>query len=132
MTYAVTFDDVEVTIPAALRAALTAWPDLYVGRNTPTPTRPYMILVRRQGGIPRRVYDQPRLGFDVWAPTDQEANDLSRDLVRAMYALDARGEIKALSMSGPSEIPNADTVSRIRYLSADFRTRGSTLKEPTP
>jgi hypothetical protein len=72
-------------------------------------TRPdRFVVVRRDGGSVRGVFDRPRITLDVWAKTDQDVANLAR-LVTAL-AFDAPGTngcVRVEHLSGPLDVTEA-------------------------
>jgi hypothetical protein len=127
MAALIRFPDVEKLLPPLLRPELvTAWPGVYVGRDRAA-DQPLAVLLRRQGGTPRRLTDSPRVGFTVWAPDDDQANELALDTVAALWRLNGNGTLSRLSMTGLAEIQDNSTPYRRRYFNADFRLRGKDI-----
>jgi hypothetical protein len=65
-----------------LRGAFVGRPEsyasgVYFDRRVPTSRRDRMVIVRRDGGSLTGLFDQPRVAFDVWAKTDQDATNLA-------------------------------------------------------
>ena len=64
--------DVELWATGYLRAALAGRPELvaasvHVSNQKPTTNKPRTVVVRRDGGPQRGLFDFPRLGVRVWA-----------------------------------------------------------------
>ena len=128
---AVIFPDVELWATGYLRTALAARGEayasgVYVSNSKPTTNRPRTVVVRRDGGPQRGVFDFPRLTVRVWADVEKEAADLAR-LVQALLVV-APGNgpvVRVTSLSGPQGIP--DDSQPQKYLSVELQTRGSAL-----
>lgn len=75
------------------------------GRKVPNPRLDRMVIVRRDGGSVRGLFDRPRITLDVWAKTDKDAADLAA-LVTAL-AFDAPGTngcVRVEHLSGPNDV----------------------------
>lgn len=112
--------DVEMYLPAMLRPSLPE--GTYVGRKAPAQRRPYMVTIRRQGGPTRRFMDYPRIGINLWAPSDTEVNNLAATVTEALNALEGKGQIKTMNVYGMVEVPEASELTQ-RYLTADLSVR---------
>ncbi len=105
------FPDVEATLVTFLRAALTARAepyaaDVHVSNALPNPRPARAVIVRRDGG--RRldnIREAARVGVNVWAATEKDANDLSR-MVSAL-----------LHSQAPVPVMHVDTISALSPLS---------------
>lgn len=125
----VLFDDIELWATGRLRALLESRTepyaqDVFVGRKTPNPRRTRMVTVRRDGGGRGRILEQPRLGINVWADTEKDANDLAR-LVASLLAASPDGDpvTSATITSGPYSIQDESRSER-RYFTAELVARG--------
>lgn len=122
----VLFPDYELLATQYLRDALTDYPHpVYIGRDVPAERKDYMVTVRHNGGTPRlgqRMLDRPILGVNVWAPSEQAANDLAR-FVRAHLT---HGLGKRALASGPAEVSDETGLAR-RYFTVSFTARGAAL-----
>lgn len=90
--------------------------NVYFDRAVPSTRRDRMVIVRRDGGSVSGLFDRPRVAFDVWAKTEQDATNLA-SLVVAL-ALDAPGTsscVRVTHMSGPNSV--ADPSGQPRRLS---------------
>ncbi len=139
MTPNVLMPDVVLWATGHLRSVLTSRPEpytsnVYVGDKMPTtadnkPTRKdRMVIVRRDGG--RRLdgaRETSTLGIQVWAKSDQEANDLSR-LVRALLWAAPNGApvVRVDDSTGPITIPD-ESGQPCRYLVVEVVVRGTPL-----
>jgi hypothetical protein len=122
--------DVELILTGYLRAALGARPEPYAAgvrvSNAKVGNTARQVVIRRDGGAQRGVFDFPRLGVRVWADVEQEASDLAR-LVQALL-LDAAGSngiVRATSLSGPSGVP--DEAQPQKYLTVELTIRCTDL-----
>jgi len=127
----VIFPDVELWATGYLRAALAARPESYatgafVSNKKPSANRRKTVVVRRDGGPQRGLFDFPRLAVRVWDDDEQTASDLAR-LVQALLVVSpGNGPVVAASvLSGPQGIP--DDSQPQKYLSVELQTRGSAL-----
>lgn len=95
-----------------LRGALVGRTESYAqgvhfDRKVPNPRRDRMVIVRRDGGNVSGVFDNPRISFDVWAKTEQDATDLSRLIVAlAFEAAGVDGCTRVRHNSGPNSVPD--------------------------
>ena len=134
----VLFDDLELWATTALRAALVArsepyTDDVYVGRDMPfnavtkePERRPRMVTIRRDGG-PRldATRELARVGVNVWAETDQDANDLARMVAALLWSLpDGEPVCKVTQTLGPSAIADESRQPRI-YMTFELIARGA-------
>jgi hypothetical protein len=130
---AIVFPDVELWAVGYLKAQLDARPETYaadveVNTKTPNPRPPKLVTVRRDGGpLLDLVRETARLGVNVWAPHEADANDLTR-LVRALLGAAAgHGPVLRVSgLFGSSAIPEASGNHR-RFFTVELVVRGSTL-----
>ena len=129
---ALVFPDIELVLTQRIRAALNARSEVYaqsvhVSTSVPNPRKDRMVTVRRDGGTISAVSDRPRVGINVWAPTEQQANDLARLVVAILRSLPNGAPILAVpSISGPSPVADESAQPR-RYLTAELHTRGVPL-----
>lgn len=135
----VLFDDLEMWATGVLRTALVArsepyTDDVYVGRDKPLnavtgepENRPRMVTIRRDGG-PRdgtAPFETARVGVNVWAETDPDANDLARMTAALLWASPDGDPVTRVSIvSGPSVIDDPSRQPR-RYITAELRARGT-------
>ena len=89
---ALVFPDIELILTQRIRAALNARSEAYaqnvhVSTSVPNPRKDRMVTVRRDGGPTTAHRDQPRVGINVWATTEQHATDLSRLVVAILRSL---------------------------------------------
>ena len=128
------FGDVEMFVVKHLQAALvgTAASGFKVDNKVPNPRPARLVQVRRDGGLqssPRQ--ESARMGVNVWAPSDQEANDTA-SLVRALLAQAAGTTrvgvfVKRVTTSGPSPVPEDATDTFHKYFTAELLALGSAL-----
>lgn len=120
------FPDVELLLTGYLRQHLG--PAVYVGRKVPDQHEPRMVTVRRQGGEAfSRFMDRARIGVNVWAPTDREANDLASTVRALLHKASGEGLIKNLRSQGPAEV-DSDIPLPHRYFTAEFHVKGAALQ----
>jgi hypothetical protein len=93
-----------------LRGALVGRPEsyasgVYFDRAVPTTRRDRMVIVRRDGGNVTGLFDRPRVSFDVWAKTEQDATNLASLIVAlALEAPGANGCVRVTHTSGPNSV----------------------------
>lgn len=78
---------------------------VYLDRRVPAPRRDRMVIVRRDGGFIRGLFDFPRVSLDVWAKKEQDATNLAALMVG--LALGAPLDSDAVSVthiSGPNDV----------------------------
>lgn len=122
--------DIEAVLTDYLRDQLAVRPDardVLVATSVPVQRRARMVILRRDGG--RRldlVRDQARIAVRVWAPTDEQAVDLTQ-LVRALLAAAVGiGPIRAVSENaGPTAVTDPSGQA-LRYLVLDITARSVT------
>lgn len=117
--------DIELLMTGLLREALPE--GTFVGRTAPSARRNRMVTVRRQGGPTGRVMDRPRLGFNVWAPSAEEANDLYNTIAGLLheFTTDSSNPIKSAAVYGMVEIREPTELEQ-RYFTADVSVRTTT------
>lgn len=81
---------------------------VYFDRKVPNPRRDRMVIVRRDGGQVRGVFDHPRVALDVWAKTEQDATDLANLMVALAQVapLAGAGVTAVTHISGPNAVPD--------------------------
>lgn len=123
--------DVELWATGYLRAALAARGEafaqgVFVSNQRPTSNRRRTVVIRRDGGPQRGLFDFPRLGARVLADLEQEAADLSRLVQALLLASPGNGPVlRAASLSGPSGVPDESQFQK--YLTLELTTRGLSL-----
>lgn len=125
----VIFADLELWATGYLRAALAdyGYPAMFVSNTRGTQAT--AVWVRRDGGAQRDlVHETPRLGVNVFAPTEQAVADLARTVSALLVAADTAPVIRVTQVSGPS--PIADSTPR-RFMTFELIVRGAELA-PTP
>jgi len=121
----------EMVFPAALRSALAGRPEayaqsVYVGKNVPNPRRDRMVTFRRDGGPSSEWTDHPRLGVNVWATTDADADNLAR-LVAALLPTLVGPQVDSVTvLSGPTDVTDTSGQPQ-RYITAEAATRAANL-----
>jgi len=128
---AVVFPDVELWATTYLRAALAARSEpvaagVGVANDKAKTSAVKKVVVRRDGGPQRGLFDFPRLTVRVWAPVEQDASDLAR-LVQALLIVSPGSGpvVAATSLSGPQGVP--DDSGPQKYMSVELKTRGVNL-----
>lgn len=129
---AILFPDAESWAVSYLTTALTGRAETYasgvvVGVGVPSPRPARLVTVRRDGGPNKGMFDQPRLGVNVWAETEEDVIDLA-ELVSALLRI-APGDGTCTAMrqlSGASPVPDESAQPR-RYSSFEATLRGSAL-----
>jgi hypothetical protein len=126
----VIFPDVELWATSYLRTALAShgYPGMFVSNKRETQTT--AVWVRRDGGPAGQVLETPRLGVNVYAPTEQAVTDLARTVSALLRAApDGAPVTRVTQVSGPSPIPDASGPRR--YMTFELVVRGADLA-PTP
>ena len=122
--------DAELLVTGYLRTALSTRTEPYAASvrvsNAKAGTNARQVVVRRDGGPQRGLFDFPRLGVRVWAATEQDATDLAR-LVQALLlnSPGTSGIVQATSLGGPSPVP--DAAGPHRYLTVELKIRCAAL-----
>jgi hypothetical protein len=117
-----------------LRAALTARTEpyasgAYLDRKVPATRRDRMVIVRRDGGNVSGMFDRPRVTFDVWAMTEQDATDLAALVVAlALRAPLSGGVLSVRHASGPNSV--ADPSGQPRRLASIEAVHRATVLSP--
>ena len=77
-------------------------------RRVPNPRPDRLVAVRRDGGSVTGLFDQPRVSFDVWAKTEQDATDLANLVVALSLVapLADAGVASVRHISGPNSVPD--------------------------
>lgn len=131
MTTPIIFPDLELWATTYLRATLAdyGYPGMFVDNKRGTQTT--AVWVRRDGGAQLdQVREAPRLGVNVFAPTEQAATDLARTVSALLVAApDGQPVLKVTQTLGPSPIPDASGPRR--FLTFEVLVRGVELA-PTP
>lgn len=113
-----------------LAAALDARPEPYctgvlVATKVPNPRVPRLVAVRRDGGLPQLLVDNPRLSFRVYAETDRDADDLAQMVIGLLVrAADGSPVVSVTPESGPSDITD-ESKQPARYVVVSLRTVGA-------
>lgn len=111
-----------------LRSVLLGRPESYargvkVDRKVPKERPDRLVVVRRDGGVVSGFLDRPRVAFDVWAKTEQDATDLA-SLVTALALLapGTNGCKKVEHLSGPNAVvESSGTPRRLSLIEATHR-----------
>jgi hypothetical protein len=130
MTSPIIFPDVELWATGYLRTALAnyGYPGMFVSNKREKQTT--AVWVRRDGGPAGQVLETPRLGVNVFAPSEQAVTNLARTVSALLCAApDGSPVTRVVQMSGPSPIP--DESGPRRYMTFELTVRGSALA-PTP
>ena len=129
---ALVFPDIEQVLAGRIRAALTGRieahaQNVYVSNKTPTPRRDRMVIVRRDGGPVTATRDQPRVGINVWATSEQHATALASLVTAILRGLPDGSPILAVPfVSGASPVAD-ESEQPLRYFTAEIHTRGAPL-----
>lgn len=130
---AIIYPDVELLLCDYLRTRLAARPEpyaagVYVGITIPGTRRDRMVIPRRDGGTEGEMRDQARLSFQIFAKSEQDANDLARLVLALLRAMPATvpAVIHVSVQSGPTVIPD-ESGQPMRYVVAEVHTRGADL-----
>ena len=116
-----------------LRGALVGRPEsyaqgVYFDRAVPKERRERMVIVRRDGGTVSGVFDRPRVAFDVWAKSEQDATNLARLVIAlALEAAGTAGCVRVRHASGPNSV--ADPSGQPRRLASVEATHRVTVLE---
>lgn len=98
----ITFPSSLGTVVRAVRASLTGFPGVAVHPKLPDDKVRLMVTVRDDGGTPRNGVSRRRHGFNVWADSPVEAEEL------AIAVADAcRSELAALEVTDPIEVSDS-------------------------
>lgn len=124
------FPDAELWATAYVRAYLDD--GTYVGNRKPVEREPdRIVVIRRNGGISTRRFrrfDRPRLGINIWAPTEREANELAERVRAAFLKANDEGVIKDAIISGAADITPDGTEKPHKYLTVDYLARGTQIE----
>jgi hypothetical protein len=119
--------DAELVVTGIIRTALSGRAESYTSNvrvsNAKAGPSARQVVVRRDGGPQRGLFDFPRLGVRVWAATEQDATDLA--LMAQAILLNSPGHpsgiVQATSLSGPSPVP--DAAGPHRYFTVELKIR---------
>ena len=115
--------DVETLVPALLRDRLGDAAD-HVGNFRHEHWAGRIVVVRRDGGGVKGVFDRPRLSVRVWVDDAYECIDLAREVRSHVLALPgSEGITRATVMSGPNLIQ--DDGGPQAYLMCELTVRAS-------
>jgi hypothetical protein len=127
VTTPIIFPDVELWAVGYLRTALASYgyPGMFVSNRRETQTT--AVWVRRDGGPTLdAVREAPRLGVNVFAPTEQAVTNLARTVSALLRAgADGVPVVRVTQTSGPSPIP--DESGPRRYMTFELIVRGTEL-----
>jgi len=125
------FPDLELWATAYLRTQLAAYgyPSVFVSNRREAQAT--AVWVRRDGGPQLdQVREAPRLGVNVFAPSEQAVINLARTVSALLVAApDGAPVLKVTETLGPS--PIADATGPRRFMSFEVLVRGAELA-PTP
>ena len=131
MTTPIIFPDVELVICEYLRTALAdyGYPGIFVSNRRESQAT--AVWVRRDGGPEQsKVLEVPRLGVNVFAPSEKAVTDLARTVSALLRAApDGSPVTRVTQTSGPS--PIADESGPRRFMTFELTVRGADLA-PTP
>src|SRR5690349_2931272 len=123
-------DDIELWATTKLRALILARTEqytdnVYVSNTVPSVRPDRMVIVRRDGGGRLdAVREAPRLGVNVWAKTEQDANDLARMVAALLWASPDGDPVSKVTITGgPYAIPE-QSPHHVRYLTAELISHG--------
>ena len=112
-----------------LRGALADRTETYAtgvkfDRKVPNPRADRMVIVRRDGGNVSGLLDRPRVAFDVWAKTEQDATNLAALIVAlAFEAPGTEGCVRVQHLSGPNSVADpSGQPRRLALIEATHRT----------
>lgn len=126
----VAFPDAVLVVIDYLREKM---PDLMVGSRVPEDRPSQFVRVRRTGGLRRTlVNDRPRIDFQCWARTEEEAETLmSRVRAYTLAMAGTRGTTtvyRVREVGGPQWMPDNES-NQPRYgFAVEFSTRGTELE----
>lgn len=98
--------------------------DVHFDRRVPSTRRDRMVICRRDGGAVEGLFDRPRVAFDVWAKTEQDATNLANLIIAlALKApLAGAGVTNVRHLSGPNSVPEpSGTPRRLSLIEATHR-----------
>lgn len=130
----IVFPDAELWATTALRAALVGRGEAYlsgvkVSNAVPAARPDRLVTIRRDGGAAVGVFDNPRLGVNVWARTEQDATDIARLVAALFWSLPGDGVCVSMRMvGGPNPIPDESGAKR-RFMTFEARLRGTPLED---
>lgn len=123
-------DDIELWATARIRALLATRSEpyamnVYVSNTTPSARRDRMVIIRRDGGGRLdAVREAPRLGINVWAKTEQDANNLGR-MVAALLAASPDGNpVSRVTITGGPYAVEESSTHEVRYITAEVISKG--------
>lgn len=126
----VVFPDIVTVLTSEYRTRLPAHGQSGVtvaGTKPPKPRKERMVVFNRDGGPTDGLRDKPRVRCRVWAPHDDQANNLAGVVAAIAQELPLAGVVLlARKLSGPIDVPD-DNDQPQRYLLFEFHTRGTPL-----
>lgn len=125
----VAYPIVEMVFPAALRSALALRSEPYasgvtVGKKVPSTMPARLVTFRRDGGASGEWTDHPRLGINVWATSDADADNLARLVVALLPTLVGPQIDHVTVLSGPTDVTDVSGKPQ-RYITAEAATRAA-------
>lgn len=130
---AIVYPDVEGLVCDYLRAALVGRSeayatDVYIDIKIPNPREPVMVIPRRDGGSEGELRDQARVSFQVFAESEQDANDLAALVLALLRAMPGQvaDVLQVAVQSGPTAVGDPSAKPK-RYIVAEIHTRGAQL-----
>ena len=116
-------EDLDIIVPQLVRQRIPAkWAGVFIGRTMPEATRPRAVLIQRSGGPFLDILrDQALMTVNVFGSTEQEVNDLAKD-VRAVLQSLHRNPFKRVEVSGPAPVENSTPQ---RFMTMDLINRRS-------
>lgn len=128
MSTPVVFPDAELWVCGYLQTTLPTYGYSGVFVSNRRENQPTAVWVRRDGGAALdQVREGPRLGVNVFAPTEQQATDLARTVAALLVAApDGDPVCRVTQTSGPAGVADEGRAAR-RYMTFDLVVRGSEL-----
>lgn len=99
--------DLETILPGLVYNALkTKYPGLFTTRSAPSDvtSRPVVVLQYAGGGPRNKLLDDINVSVDVYATSEKQANDLSRDVRGVLDSLMGHSPIIEISTTVPVPI----------------------------
>lgn len=128
--------DVELWATGWIRSALTYRTedyagDVYVDIKTPDPLKPYMVIVRNDGGHRSdMLHENVLLAVNVYGPSESVVDALARLVEGLLLSVSASSPVEQIvSQSRPVRVP--DTQPR-RYFVVEMTVRGFTDGQIVP
>lgn len=116
MAEVILFADVVGLYTTYLREAFVARSvDVHVGTTIPNPRPETFLRVSRSGGVQRSVViDDAQLTLEVWAPTEQDAQDLAQ-LVRSLIIATKGTQLDGTPVYAAGDLVGPNTGSGLLY-----------------